>query len=203
MENTDKYFRCTCQYYFIMTAHVKEVHDMNEKYPLNLLIDIVDDDREWIIQKVVARLHALGLDRVRIFHDPVQYREQLKTEPNLLPHLAIFDLNLDSAEMNGIDLTIMVTKRTRRRRVKAKVIMISGSRNDRVKEAFTNADGWRWLDKDREDFDTALTDFISDAVEEFWWAMGEKKHIDDLINDLPDLEIDEVAKQTDDGEKTI
>lgn len=182
------------------TEHVKQVHEINERYPLNLLIDIVDDDRDWIIEKVVSRLNALGLEQVRIFHDPVEYREKLKTEPNLLPHLAVFDFDLDSPEIDGIDLTIMVTRRTRRRRIKAKVIMISGSRNDRIKEAFINADGWRWLDKDREDFEKALTSIISDAVEEFWWAMEEKKILDDLKNDLPELELEE---HTDHGEKTV
>lgn len=190
--------------------HVQEVHEMNARYPLNLLIDIVDDDRDWVVEKVVTRLRTLGLEKVRIFHDPMEYSEQLKIEPSLLPHLAIFDLNLDSPHINGIDLTIMVTTRTRRRRIKAKVIMISGTRNDRIKEEFINADGWRWLDKDRDDFELKLTEFISDAVEEFWWAMEEKKFIDDLKNDMPELEFevvengeDELVEEHENGKKIV
>jgi FixJ family two-component response regulator len=135
------------------------IEEINERYPINWLIDLVDDN-EAVVMLIEELLDFNGLKNRRKFDDPVLYEEELRNNPDINPHICIFD-HLLKSRLTGLDLTIMMMKRNR----ECKVIMISALRDADVIEAFYDAGGYKWVNTNKPDFQHILIDRVQGAIE--------------------------------------
>jgi FixJ family two-component response regulator len=152
----------------------EQIELINEKYPINWLIDLVDDN-EAVVMVIEDLLDLNGLKNRRKFDDPVLYEEELRNNPGINPHICIFD-HLLKSRLTGLDLTIMMMKRNK----ECKIIMISGLRDPDVIEAFYDAGGYKWVNKDRQDFQPILIDRVQGAIEFLKCELERRHKLDQL-----------------------
>jgi DNA-binding NtrC family response regulator len=155
---------------------------MNDKHPLNILTDIVED-QAYYRELLFELLDLHGLKNRREFSMPKEYEEELEKQPNLIPHLALLDFRYDGTEITGNDLTEILIAKSKRRKLKTKVFMITGYEFLPDIKAFYELGGTAWLNKDDKNFNDVFKSKILKVVPEILEAMEELALLEEIDED--------------------
>lgn len=150
------------------------IQRINGKYPI-IMVDMVEDS-EVYRDLVLELLRKSGLHNVRHFDNPVDYDKALAENPSLIPHLAMVDYKFDGYALNGLDITDNLMKRSKRKSLRTRVIMITDYNYPDDIIRFFHMGGMAWVYKDQRDelvskINEAIAD-IQDALEERAWIEG-------------------------------
>lgn len=178
----------------------EKISEINKKYPVNILLDLVEDDKDWQ-ELVIEVLDRNRLKNRRIFGNPEEYETEVERNPDMIPHICIFDNRFRNSGMTGQLLTEMTVRRNRTRAIKTKIIMLSGFDKDNGVQVqkFFHAGGFRWVFKSDSDYKEQLGAHLQDAIESTKTELEEKG----LIEETPILETDVLKPISSASDKTV
>jgi DNA-binding NtrC family response regulator len=121
---------------------------------LNILTYVLEDDED-----IIVLLDELF--KINGFVDYIFFKESSHFVSNLNErvHICVIDYYLPGP-LNGIDVMKVVLSQN----PWCKVIMISGQDNPKVIEEFVNNDGFRYVSKRSQDYETNLVTYIQQAI---------------------------------------
>lgn len=159
-----------------MTA--KALKEINAKYPV-LIAHMIEDSIEYLEEvKEVLRLN--GIVNMDEFHSPEEYEDALRENPTLLPDIALVDYRFDSSVLTGMDILRNLIQRTRNKRVKPKVIMVTNWDNPNTITEFFHGGGFGWIFKNRSTAKEDLKERIQSAATEIISVMENRAFLEEL-----------------------
>lgn len=142
------------------TQSAEEITAINQKHPVNFLIDLVEDDQD--TQEIVEELLDInGLKNRRIYSDPEVFIKDLEEHPDIKAQICIFDYDL-KRRLTGLDLAIYVRKVN----PDSKIIMLTAMRDPDIMEKFIKIGGRDWVNKGRDNFQNLLVESLHILIEE-------------------------------------
>lgn len=156
---------------------VEVLKKMNQKYPI-WLADLVEDD-DYYMKMIEGVLDLNGLHNRRKFEDNMQYELALKENPYITPQIALIDFSPGMA-VTGLDITKMLVKRSEKKVLRTKVIMLTHHDLSRDIRKFFHIGGFAWVNKMESDAGEQMKWHTQEACEEIKEAYMYREFVDEL-----------------------